>query len=62
MKYLALIFKNLGRSKRRTILTILSIGVSLFVFAMLISVPAIATKPSPIPPLPCGSSVSIKPE
>src|SRR5271155_3923188 len=44
MKYLALIFKNLGRSKRRTILTILSIGVSLFVFAMLISVPAIANK------------------
>ena len=44
MKYLALIFKNLGRSKRRTILTILSIGVSLFVFAVLIGVPAIANK------------------
>jgi putative ABC transport system permease protein len=44
VKYLALIFKNLGRSKRRTILTILSIGVSLFIFAVLISVPAIANK------------------
>ncbi len=44
MKYLALILKNLGRSKRRTILTILSISVSLFVFAVLISVPAIANK------------------
>ncbi len=44
MKYLAFILKNLGRSKRRTILTILSISVSLFVFAVLISVPAIANK------------------
>jgi len=44
VKYLAFILKNLGRSKRRTILTILSISVSLFVFAVLISVPAIANK------------------
>ncbi|MGO9060720.1 MAG: ABC transporter permease [Candidatus Binataceae bacterium] len=44
MKYLVLIFKNLGRSKRRTILTVSSIGISLFIFAVLTSVPAIANK------------------
>jgi cell division protein FtsX len=33
-KYLTLIFKNLLRTKRRTILTILSIAVSLFIFSV----------------------------
>jgi putative ABC transport system permease protein len=44
MKYLHLIFKNLIRARRRTLLTIISIAVSLFVFAALISVPAIARR------------------
>lgn len=44
MKYLVLMLKNLGRSKRRTILTVSSIGISLFIFAVLTSVPAIADK------------------
>src|SRR5882757_1125416 len=43
-KYLTLIFKNLLRSKRRTILTILSIAVSLFIFAVLVSVPTFANQ------------------
>src|SRR5260221_4631664 len=38
-KYALLIFKNLLRSKRRTILTIISIAVSLFIFALLVSLP-----------------------
>jgi len=38
-KYAFLIFKNLLRSKRRTILTIISIAVSLFIFALLVSLP-----------------------
>lgn len=42
MKYLGLIFKNLLRSKRRTVLTILSIAVSLFIFAALTSLPSFA--------------------
>ena len=41
MKYLRLIMKNLTRSKRRTILTILSIAVSLFIFAAMISMPVL---------------------
>jgi putative ABC transport system permease protein len=41
MKYWRLIFKNLVRSKRRTILTILSIAVSLFIFAAMISMPVL---------------------
>ena len=44
MKYLSLILKNLSRSKRRTILTILSIGVSMFVFSTLMGVPIIASR------------------
>src|SRR5258708_12210456 len=43
-KYLTLIFKNLLRSKRRTILTILSIAVSLFIFAVLVSLPTFANQ------------------
>ncbi len=42
MKYAALVLKNLLRSKRRTILTVLSIGVSLFIFSALVSIPTAA--------------------
>src|SRR5258705_10358248 len=43
-KYLKLIFKNLLRSKRRTILTILSIALSLFIFSVLVSLPTFANQ------------------
>src|SRR6476659_1100450 len=43
-KYLTLIFKNLLRSKRRTVLTVLSIAVSLFIFAVLVSLPTFANQ------------------
>jgi putative ABC transport system permease protein len=42
MKFTNLVLKNLLRSKRRTFLTILSIGVSLFIFSALISFPTLA--------------------
>jgi len=41
VKYTALVLKNLLRSKRRTILTVLSIAVSLFIFSALVSVPTV---------------------
>jgi putative ABC transport system permease protein len=41
MKYLPLVLMNLTRNKRRTILTVLSITVSVFIFASLISLPAL---------------------
>jgi putative ABC transport system permease protein len=44
MKYTALVFKNLIRSKRRTFLTVLSIAVSLFIFSALVSVPTVANE------------------
>lgn len=44
MKYTALVFKNLIRSKRRTFLTVLSIAVSLFIFSALVSVPTVANQ------------------
>lgn len=44
MKYASLAFKNLFRSKRRTLLTISSIAVSLFIFAALMSVPSVANQ------------------
>lgn len=44
MKYLGLIFKNLFRNKRRTALTVFSIGVSLFIFSALISLPTVANE------------------
>jgi putative ABC transport system permease protein len=44
MKYLPLIFRNLLRNRRRTLLTILSIGVSIFIFAALISLPTIVNR------------------
>src|SRR5437868_882973 len=42
MKYAMLILKNLARSKRRTLLTVFSIAVSLFIFSALISLPTAA--------------------
>jgi putative ABC transport system permease protein len=42
MKFAALVLKNLTRSKRRTILTVVSIAVSLFIFSALISLPTVA--------------------
>ncbi|MGC1676068.1 MAG: ABC transporter permease, partial [Candidatus Binataceae bacterium] len=44
MKYVALVLKNLLRSKRRTILTIFSIAVSLFIFSALVSLPSVANQ------------------
>jgi len=42
MKYARLVLKSLLRSKRRTILTVLSIAVSLFIFSALVSLPTVA--------------------
>jgi putative ABC transport system permease protein len=44
MKYSALVLKNLFRSTRRTVLTVLSIAVSLFVFSALLSLPSVANQ------------------
>jgi putative ABC transport system permease protein len=44
MKYMVLILKNLTRSKRRTLLTIFSIAVSLFIFSALVSLPAVVSQ------------------
>lgn len=44
MKYAVLVLKNLLRSKRRTILTVLSIAVSLFIFSALVSLPTVANE------------------
>lgn len=44
MKYAALVFKNLLRSKRRTLLTVFSIAVSLFIFSALVSMPTVANQ------------------
>jgi len=41
MNYLSLVLRNLSRNKRRTILTMLSIAVSIFIFASLISLPGL---------------------
>jgi cell division protein FtsX len=41
MKYFGLVVRNLARNKRRTILTALSITVSVFIFASLISLPSL---------------------
>src|SRR5215469_970796 len=40
MKYVGLILKNLFRNRRRTLLTVFSIAVSMFTFSALTSVPA----------------------
>src|SRR6266436_4725205 len=44
MKYLKIVLRNLLRSKRRTILTILSISVALFIFSVLVSLPSFANQ------------------
>jgi putative ABC transport system permease protein len=41
MKYLPLIFRNLLRNRRRTILSVLSIGISMFIFSALMSLPSV---------------------
>jgi putative ABC transport system permease protein len=41
MNYLSLVLRNLARNKRRSILTTLSITVSIFIFASLISLPGL---------------------
>src|SRR5271156_2072610 len=41
MNYLSLVLRNITRNKRRTILTTLSITVSIFIFASLISLPGL---------------------
>jgi putative ABC transport system permease protein len=43
-KYALLVVKNLFRSKRRTLLTIFSIAVSLFIFSALVSLPTVANQ------------------
>ena len=44
MKFTILVIKNLTRNKRRTILTVLSIAVSLFIFSALVSLPTVANE------------------
>jgi putative ABC transport system permease protein len=44
MKWLTLILKNLRRNRRRSILTVLSLTVSLFIFCALASVPVVANQ------------------
>jgi len=44
MKYLPLILHNLMRNRRRTILTTLSIGLSMAIYAVVATLPAIATR------------------
>ena len=43
-QFTRLMFKNLLRSRRRTVLTVLSIAVSLFIFAVLVSPPTFANQ------------------
>jgi putative ABC transport system permease protein len=44
MKWLGLILKNLRRNRRRSLLTVLSLTVSLFIFCALASVPVVANR------------------
>jgi putative ABC transport system permease protein len=44
MKFLPLVLRNLGRNRRRTLLTIVSIAVSIFIFAALMSLPAVVNE------------------
>jgi putative ABC transport system permease protein len=41
MKYFPLVFRNLFRNRRRTMLSVLSIGISMFIFSALMSLPAV---------------------
>ena len=62
MKFAALVLKNLTRNKRRTILTVLSIAVSLFIFSALASVPTVANQSTRRQRLRrCGSRATIRP-
>src|SRR5262250_374916 len=40
MKFLRMVYRNLTRNRRRTLLTILSIAVSMFIFAALFTLPS----------------------
>ena len=44
MEYAPLVFKNLFRNRRRTILTTISIAISLFIFSALVSLPTFANQ------------------
>jgi len=44
MKFARLVFRNLLRNRRRTILTALSIAVSMFVFSALVALPAVVER------------------
>jgi putative ABC transport system permease protein len=44
MKFLPLLLRNLGRNRRRTLLTMVSIAVSIFIFAALMSLPAVVNE------------------
>ncbi len=44
MKFLPIVLRNILRNKRRTVLTVLSITVSVFVFAALMSLPAVVNR------------------
>lgn len=44
MKFVPLVIRNLLRNRRRTILSVLSIAVSILIFAALMSVPAVAAR------------------
>jgi len=59
MKFLPLILANLGRKKIRTILTIGSFGVALFLFGLLVTIHAPSTRGSTRPE-PTGSSSSTR--
>jgi putative ABC transport system permease protein len=44
LKFLPIILRNLARNRRRTILTVVSIAVSIFIFAALMSLPAVVNE------------------
>jgi len=44
MKFFPIVLRNILRNKRRTVLTVLSIAVSVFVFAALMSLPAVVNQ------------------
>jgi putative ABC transport system permease protein len=44
MKYLPIVLRNLMRNRRRTTLTVVSIAVSIFIFASLMSLPALVDR------------------
>lgn len=44
MKYLTIVLRNLGRNRRRTLLTVISIAISVFIFAALMSLPAVVNQ------------------